>query len=393
MEFGAIRFELKATEFGHLGVFPEQAENWRWIGDQVRYSRSENGNPTHRPKILNLFAYTGGSTMAAALAGAEVVHVDSARGTVAWARRNAELSGLADAPIRWIVEDARRFISRELARGNRYDAVILDPPSYGHGPKGQNWKLERDLPGLLGESISLLSDQPLFVLLSCHTPGITDAIAGQMLEDAAKSAGHRGRISHGRTIAASNVRPQIAVRRCCAIEFPVAEFVKIPRHCARHLSSGELSYEGASYLLLRRRPVQYRIARRRDFVGPADRGACAGRRAAVRAILRTMRNSVSAKASSVSLLSVSVGSIIIASRHDRAGNRPSARGSRKSSSRLAMSIAEMPRSAFSCAARGHELVHAAVAVRHRQNVLHAAEQIIGVQHGVLATRAASPPGP
>ncbi len=104
---------------------------------------------------------------------------------------------MADAPIRWIVEDARRFVRRELARGNRYDAVILDPPSYGHGPKGENWKLERDLPGLLRESISLLGDRPLFVLLSCHTPGITRAIAGQMLDDAVKSAGHRGRITTG----------------------------------------------------------------------------------------------------------------------------------------------------------------------------------------------------
>ena len=135
--------------------------------------------------------------MAAAAAGAEVVHVDSARGTVAWARRNAELSGLADASIRWIVEDARRFVERELARGNRYDAVILDPPSYGHGPKGQNWKLERDLPALLGESFSLLGDRPLFVLLSCHTPGVTHSIAGQMLEDAAKSAGRNGQITTG----------------------------------------------------------------------------------------------------------------------------------------------------------------------------------------------------
>jgi 23S rRNA (cytosine1962-C5)-methyltransferase len=195
VEFGAIRFEIKPTEFGHLGVFPEQAENWRWIEERIRDSRSKSGDAPRRPKILNLFAYTGGSTMAAALAGVEVVHVDSARGTVAWARRNAELSGLAAAPIRWIVEDARRFVSRELARGNHYDAVILDPPSYGHGPKGQNWKLERDLPGLLSESISLLGDRPMFVLLSCHTPGITHAVAGQMLDDAAKSAGHRGRIN------------------------------------------------------------------------------------------------------------------------------------------------------------------------------------------------------
>jgi len=197
VEFGPVRFELKPTEFGHLGVFPEQAENWRWVDQQVRHSRKENADPTRRPKVLNLFAYTGGSTMAAAAAGAEVVHVDSARGTVAWARRNAELSGLADAPVRWIAEDARRFVNRELARGNRYDAVILDPPSYGHGPKGQSWKLERDLPALLSESISLLGDHPMFVLLSCHTPGINHAIAGRMLEDAINSARRSGQISSG----------------------------------------------------------------------------------------------------------------------------------------------------------------------------------------------------
>lgn len=197
VEFGAIRFELKPTEFGHLGVFPEQVENWRWIDEQIRNSRSEIGVTPRRPKVLNLFAYTGGSTIAAAAAGAEVVHVDSARGTVAWARRNAELSGLAAAPIRWIVEDARRFVSRELARGNRYDAVILDPPSYGHGPKGQNWKLERDLPGLLTDSIAVLSGPPMFVLLSCHTPAITHAISGRMLEDAVRSAGRSGRFTTG----------------------------------------------------------------------------------------------------------------------------------------------------------------------------------------------------
>jgi 23S rRNA (cytosine1962-C5)-methyltransferase len=197
VEFGAIRFELKPTEFGHLGVFPEQAENWRWIDERIKNFRGDDGGPTRRPKVLNLFAYTGGSTMAAAAAGAEVVHVDSARGTVAWARRNAELSGLADAPIRWIVEDARRFVERERARGNRYDAVILDPPSYGHGPKGQRWKLERDLRDLLSNSVALLNERTAFVLLSCHTPGITHAIAGRMLEDALNSAGRSGRIAGG----------------------------------------------------------------------------------------------------------------------------------------------------------------------------------------------------
>ena len=194
-EIGGIRFELKPTEFGHLGVFPEQAENWQWIAEQIREIRGSDD--ARRPRVLNLFAYTGGSTIAAAAAGAEVAHVDSARGTVAWARRNAELNSLATAPIRWIVEDARRFVERELARGNRYDAVILDPPSYGHGPKGQAWKLDRDLPELLANAMSLLANGPSLMLLSCHTPVITTALAGRTLDAAAKSAGRSGQIATG----------------------------------------------------------------------------------------------------------------------------------------------------------------------------------------------------
>ena len=123
--------ELKRTQFGHLGVFPEQGDNWQWIAEQVRLA----GGPP--PRVLNLFAYTGGSTLAAAAAGAEVVHVNAAKNIVAWARRNAALSGLADAPIHWIVDDAMKFVKRELRRGSLYDAVILDPPSYGHGARGE----------------------------------------------------------------------------------------------------------------------------------------------------------------------------------------------------------------------------------------------------------------
>ena len=152
---GPLRFELKRTDFGHLGLFPEQAENWDWIGEMFS-SRRHGGlwrfgadvpSAAKRScktfKLLNLFAYTGGSTLAAAAAGAEVVHVDAAKNIVAWARRNAELSGLAEAPIRWIAEDAMKFVKRELKRGNRYDAVILDPPSYGHGPQGEVWRLSK----------------------------------------------------------------------------------------------------------------------------------------------------------------------------------------------------------------------------------------------------------
>jgi 23S rRNA (cytosine1962-C5)-methyltransferase len=194
--YGRLRFELKRTEFGHLGLFPEQAVNWDWIsgvlpspfgrgdggeGSQGPDTRCEPSRPHPlplsqrargvRPKMLNLFAYTGGSTLAAAAAGAEVVHVDAAKNIVAWARRNAELSGLAEASVRWIAEDALKFVKRELNRGSRYDAVILDPPSYGHGPRGEVWRLSKHLPRLLELCAELTQGRAEFVLLTCHTPG------------------------------------------------------------------------------------------------------------------------------------------------------------------------------------------------------------------------------
>ena len=161
---GAVTFELKCTPVAHLGVFPEQTDNWDWIARQVQAV----GEPV---SVLNLFAYTGGSTLAALAAGAEVVHVDAARNTVAWARRNAELSGMADRPVRWIAEDAVKFAKRELKRGNRYNAVILDPPSYGHGTRGEVWRLAKHLPRLLQLCGELTAGRRRFVLLTCHTLG------------------------------------------------------------------------------------------------------------------------------------------------------------------------------------------------------------------------------
>jgi 23S rRNA (cytosine1962-C5)-methyltransferase len=187
---GPLRFELKRTEFGHLGLFPEQAENWGWIAEQCRSAGvppaldDAGGTPALPPRVLNLFAYTGGSTLAAAAAGAEVVHVDAAKNVVAWARRNAELSGLAEAPIRWIVEDALKFAKREVKRGNRYDAVILDPPSYGHGPHGEQWRLSKHLPRLLDLCAELTAGLPRFMLLTCHTPGYDAESLGKMMLDA-----------------------------------------------------------------------------------------------------------------------------------------------------------------------------------------------------------------
>ena len=175
--YGPLTFELKRTPAGHLGVFPEQAAYWDWITDQLRADAAP-------PKVLNLFAYTGGSTLTAAAAGAEVVHVDAAQNTTAWARRNAELSGMAERPIRWITEDALKFVKRELQRGNRYDAVVLDPPSYGHGPQGEVWRLSKDLPRLLEICGQLTARRRRFMMLTCHTPGFDPARLERMMTDA-----------------------------------------------------------------------------------------------------------------------------------------------------------------------------------------------------------------
>lgn len=175
----SLRFELKATDFGHVGLFPEQAANWDWLAARL-------GTPGGmQPKVLNLFAYTGGSTLAAAAVGAEVVHIDSAQNTVNWARRNAELSGLVDASIRWIVEDCRKFVAREVKRGNRYNGVILDPPSYGHGPKSEVWKLSHHLELLLKDCAKLLrSVERPFILLTCHTERVQLSDLRQHVETA-----------------------------------------------------------------------------------------------------------------------------------------------------------------------------------------------------------------
>ena len=170
-------FKLGGTDFGHLGIFPEQRAQWRWIREQV----SDAGGGM---RVLNLFAYSGGSTLAAALGGAEVCHLDAAKGMVQWARENAALNGLAAHPIRWIADDAHKFLQREMRRGRRYDAVILDPPTFGRGANGEMYRIEHDLQTTLSLVRGVLSDQPRFVLFSSHTPGLSCRVAENVMEQA-----------------------------------------------------------------------------------------------------------------------------------------------------------------------------------------------------------------
>ena len=163
-----LTFVLKPMGFKHTGLFPEQAANWEWFSELIKKA----GRPI---KVLNLFAYTGGATIAAAKAGASVVHVDAAKGMVAQAKENAALSGLADAPIRYIVDDCKKFVEREIRRGNKYDAVIMDPPSYGRGPSGEVWKIEDSVDELITLTSSILSDDPLFFLVNSYTTGLSPA--------------------------------------------------------------------------------------------------------------------------------------------------------------------------------------------------------------------------
>ena len=169
-----MRFKLGGTDFGHLGLFPEQRAQWRWIREKVNGERG-------KVSVLNLFAYSGGSTVAAAQGGAEVCHLDAAKGMVQWARENAALNGLADHPIRWIADDAHKFMAREVRRGRRYDAIILDPPTFGHGANGETYKIERDLKTTLELTRQLLSEHPIFVLFSSHSPGLSCRVAENIL--------------------------------------------------------------------------------------------------------------------------------------------------------------------------------------------------------------------
>lgn len=170
-----LTFHLKPFSFKHTGLFPEQAANWDFAMEQIRQA----GRPI---RVLNLFAYTGGATVACAAAGASVCHVDAAKGMVAWAKENARVSGLQDAPIRWIVDDCAKFVEREIRRGRRYDAVIMDPPSYGRGPSGEIWKLEENLYPFVELVSGVLSDRPLFFLINSYTTGLAPSVLTYILE-------------------------------------------------------------------------------------------------------------------------------------------------------------------------------------------------------------------
>lgn len=172
-----LTFHLKPFSFKHTGLFPEQAANWNWFSQLIADAVSKG----RQVKVLNLFAYTGGATLAAAAAGASVTHVDASKGMVTWAKENAISSGLKDAPIRWLVDDCVKFVEREIRRGNHYDAIIMDPPSYGRGPKGEIWKIEESVYPLIQLCSQILTDNPLFFLINSYTTGLQPAVLSYML--------------------------------------------------------------------------------------------------------------------------------------------------------------------------------------------------------------------
>jgi 23S rRNA (cytosine1962-C5)-methyltransferase len=191
ISYGDLKFSIKPTSFKHTGLFPEQLPNWDWMMKII-------ANEDKKPSVLNLFAYTGGATLACAKAGAEVCHVDGSKTAVAWARENAELSGLKDLPIRWIIEDVLIFLKREIKRGHKYDAIIMDPPSFGHGPKDELWKIEEHFLELMRLCKEILSDNPLFVVINGYTAGYSAIAYQNNLIDMMEK--HKGNIEIGELV-------------------------------------------------------------------------------------------------------------------------------------------------------------------------------------------------
>lgn len=174
ISYKSLTFNIRPTGFKHTGLFPEQAVNWDYFTDKIK-------SANRKIKVLNLFAYTGGATLACAAAGAEVCHVDASKGMVSWARENAAVSKLSDKPIRWIIDDCEKFVAREIKRGNRYDAVIMDPPSYGRGPNGEVWQLEEHIYSLVSLCSQLLCEHPLFFALNSYTTGLSPSVMEYLL--------------------------------------------------------------------------------------------------------------------------------------------------------------------------------------------------------------------
>ncbi|WP_248925511.1 class I SAM-dependent methyltransferase [Paenibacillus hamazuiensis] len=174
IRYDKLQFYIKPTGFKHTGLFPEQAANWRWMMDKIQASG-------RRIRVLNLFAYTGGASVACASAGAEVCHVDASKGVVQWAKENLQLSGLGDRPVRFITDDVFKFVQREVRRGSKYDAIIMDPPSYGRGPNGETWKLETDLYPFIETCMGILTEQPLFFLINSYTTGLSATVLRNIL--------------------------------------------------------------------------------------------------------------------------------------------------------------------------------------------------------------------
>ncbi|UHA73040.1 class I SAM-dependent methyltransferase [Paenibacillus sp. 481] len=184
-----LQFYIRPTSFKHTGLFPEQAVNWAWMMDKIAQA--------NRPiKVLNLFAYTGGASVACAHAGAEVCHVDAAKGMVQWAKENMQLSGLNDRPVRFITDDVFKFVQREQRRGNKYDAIIMDPPSYGRGPSGETWKLEQNLYPFVEFCTTIMSDNPLFMLINSYTTGLSPSVLDNVLSMTMKKR-YGGKLTSG----------------------------------------------------------------------------------------------------------------------------------------------------------------------------------------------------
>ncbi len=189
IKYGELTFNLKPFSFKHTGLFPEQAANWDWFSSLIKEA-------DRLIKVLNLFAYTGGATVSAAKAGASVTHVDASKGMVQWAKENAASSGLAEAPVRYLVDDCTKFVEREIRRGNKYDAIIMDPPSYGRGPKGEIWKIEDSVFPFINLTAKLLSDKPLFFLINSYTTGLQPAVLSYMLHTVLDPI-HKGTVEAG----------------------------------------------------------------------------------------------------------------------------------------------------------------------------------------------------